>query len=120
MLRFATDEDFNLNIVEGLRRRNPDVDIATLQERGLRGLKDPDVLEWAASEGRILLSHDLNTMRRFASERIASGKPTPGVILLRQGLSPGGVIDALEILIGASLEYEWSNRVEYLEIPRRR
>ena len=120
MLRFATDEDFNLNIVEGLRQRNPGIDIVTLQERGLRGLEDTDVLEWAAGEGRILLSHDLNTMRRFAYQRIESGKPTPGVILARQGLSPGGVIDALELLSGASLEDEWSNRVEYLEIPRRR
>ena len=120
MLRFATDEDFNRDIVEGLRQRNPSIDIVTLQERGLRGLKDPDVLEWAASEGRLLLSHDLNTMRGLASLRIESGKPTPGVILVRQGSSPGSVIDALELLFGASLEDEWNNRVEYLESPRRR
>ena len=114
MLRFAADEDFNRNIVKGLRERNPLIDIATVQERQLQGLPDAQVLEWAAGEQRILLSHDTSTMSAPAYERVALGQPMPGVILVRKATSIGRAIDALELLAGASSEDEWANLVEYL------
>ena len=55
MLRFAADENFNNDIVRGLRRRKTNLDIVRVQEAGLSGAVDPDVLEWAAREGRVLL-----------------------------------------------------------------
>lgn len=70
MLRFAADEGFRAAIVDGLRRLNPDIDIVTVQERGLRTAPDPVVLDWAANEERVLLTHDTKTMRRFAYERV--------------------------------------------------
>ncbi len=70
MLRFAADENFNNDIVRGLRRRKPDLDILRVQEAGLSGAVDPDVLEWAAREGRVLLTHDVATMTRYAYERL--------------------------------------------------
>src|ERR1044072_3220585 len=54
MLRLATDEDFNNRIVRGLLRRQPDLDVMRVQDAGLAGKSDEDVLVWAASEGRIL------------------------------------------------------------------
>jgi hypothetical protein len=36
-------------------------------------------LEWAAREGRVLLTHDANTITAFAYDRIAHGLPMPGV-----------------------------------------
>lgn len=59
MLRFAADENFNNDIVRGLRRRKPNLDVVRVQEAGLSGAVDPDVLEWAAREGRVLLTHDV-------------------------------------------------------------
>lgn len=73
MLRFAADEDFDGRIVEGLRLRVPDIDIVTVQEQRMRGAPDPEVLAWAASEERILLTHDLETMREFAYQRVLNG-----------------------------------------------
>ena len=75
MLRFAADENFNNDIVRGLRRRKPELDIVRVQEAGLSGAVDPDVLEWAAREGRVLLTHDVATMTRHAYERVCS-RPT--------------------------------------------
>jgi hypothetical protein len=72
MLRFAADEDFNNDIVRGLRRRRPDLDIVRVQEAGLSGAVDPDVLEWAARQGRVLLTHDVSMMTRYAHERVRS------------------------------------------------
>jgi predicted nuclease of predicted toxin-antitoxin system len=47
---------------------------------GLSGKDDPTVLAWAASENRILLTHDVATITRFAYDRIVRGLPMPGVI----------------------------------------
>ncbi len=64
MLRLAADENFNHAIVRGVIRRNPEVDIVTIQESNLSGAHDEDVLEWAADEGRVLLTHDVSTMTK--------------------------------------------------------
>lgn len=48
MLRFAADENFNNNIIRGVLRRKPELDIVRIQDAGLGGADDPTVLEWAA------------------------------------------------------------------------
>jgi hypothetical protein len=45
MLRFAADENFNNDIVRGLLRRKPDLDIVRIQDVGLSGADDSTVLE---------------------------------------------------------------------------
>ena len=62
MIPLAADEDFDNRIVRGVLRDEPDVDMVTVQDVGLSSTEDPDVLEWAATEGRVLFSHDANTM----------------------------------------------------------
>ncbi len=49
MIPFLADENFKREIVRGLLRRNPHLDILTAQEAGLTGLKDPPLLAWAAA-----------------------------------------------------------------------
>lgn len=75
MLRLAADENFNGRILRGLLRREPDIDLVRLQDLSLGGSTDPQVLGWAADENRILLSHDVNTLPRFAYERVRAGRP---------------------------------------------
>ncbi len=116
MLRFAADEGFRAAIVDGLRRRNPGIDIVTVQERGLRTAPDPDILEWAASEGRVLLTHDTRTMRGIAYQRVIDGQRMPGVFLVHWTYPAGSTIDELELLAGASLDGEWENQVRYLPV----
>jgi hypothetical protein len=45
MLRLATDEDFNNRILRGLLRRMPDLDVVRVQDVGLSGSEDPEVLD---------------------------------------------------------------------------
>lgn len=73
MLKLAADEDFNNRIIRGLALRSPDIDLKRVQDCGLLGADDPSVLEWAAGEGRVLLTHDVTTMKKHAFARIASG-----------------------------------------------
>jgi hypothetical protein len=47
----------------------------SVQDLEIRGLGDPDLLARAASENRVLLTNDVNTVARFAYERLESGAP---------------------------------------------
>lgn len=67
MLALAADENFNNDIVRGLLRRRPDLDIVRIQDVGLTGATDEEVLEWAARAGRILLTHDVTTLTDYGS-----------------------------------------------------
>ncbi len=76
MLRFVADENINNNIVRGLLRRQPELDLVRIQDVGLTSANDPIVLEWAAQEGRVLLTHDVGTITQYAYERIEVGLST--------------------------------------------
>jgi predicted nuclease of predicted toxin-antitoxin system len=58
MLRLLSDENFNGDIVRGLFLRQPNLDLLRVQDVGLREVDDPAILDWAASNERILLTHD--------------------------------------------------------------
>jgi predicted nuclease of predicted toxin-antitoxin system len=68
VLRFAADENFNNDIVRGLLRRKPNLDIVRVQDVGLAGADDPTILEWAAREGRILITQDVSTITAAGNE----------------------------------------------------
>ncbi|NEO15598.1 MULTISPECIES: DUF5615 family PIN-like protein [unclassified Moorena] len=56
MARFLADENFNNQIVRGVLRQSPDIDIVRVQDVDLSGADDPTVLAWAAQEGRMVLT----------------------------------------------------------------
>jgi len=65
-MRWAADENFNNDIIRGLLRRKPDADVVRVQDLGLSGADDPTVLERVANEGRVLLTHNVSTITRYA------------------------------------------------------
>jgi hypothetical protein len=116
VLQLAADENFNNNIVRGVLRRKPDTDIVRVQDVGLSGADDPRILNWAAQEGRVLLTHDVSTITKFAYERIEAGQAMPGVFEVSRTAPIGPVIDDLVLLIESSLEGEWDGQVIYLPL----
>ena len=44
MLRLLADENFNGDVVRALLLRQPDLDIVCVQDVGLAGIADPDIL----------------------------------------------------------------------------
>jgi predicted nuclease of predicted toxin-antitoxin system len=58
------DENIDSDIVQGLRSREPAIDILDVKTAGLRRASDPDLLEIAAEQGRILITYDRNTITR--------------------------------------------------------
>jgi hypothetical protein len=116
MVRFAADENLNRNITRGLVRRNPEIDVVSIQEVGLVGADDAAVLAWAAAQQRVLLSHDVTTLTRHAYERTRNGQPMPGVFEVSQALSVGQVIEDLLLVAECSLDDEWEGQVRYLPL----
>lgn len=116
MLSFAADENFNMNIVNGVLRRLPDADIVRVQDAGLEGADDPAVLEWTASEGRVLLTHDVNTVTAFAYERVAQGLPMPGVFEVSLNVPVSIAIEEILLLAECSVEGEWEGQINYLPL----
>ena len=113
-LRFLADEDFDYDIVRGLRRRLPGLDVVRVQDVGLLGVADPMMLERAAREVRVVLSHDVSTMRTFAYARVLQGLPMPGLFLVSQAVPIGRAIEALVLLAECSLEGEWEGKVRFV------
>lgn len=114
MLSFIADENFNIHIVNGVLRRLPTVDIVRVQDAGLAGADDPSVLEWAANEGRVLLTHDVNTLSAFAYQRIARGLPMPGEFEVSLKVPISAAIEDILLLAECSVEGEWEGQVNYL------
>ena len=85
-----------------------------VQDVGLSAAPDPDVLEWAARENRLLLSHDFDTLIGHAWDRVRAALPMPGVVAVRQGMATGRVIEELVLIAGASEDGEWANQVLFV------
>lgn len=114
MLRLAADENFNNNILRGLLRRYPKLDIIRVQDTDLYGADDPAVLEWAAQENRILLTHDFSTITRYAYDRVRAGQRMPGVFEVNPFARIGQIIEDILLLTEFSLEGEWEGKIGYL------
>lgn len=116
MYRLLADTNFNRKIVRGLRRRDPTADIAIAQDVGLDAEPDSVVLQWAAKDGRIVLTHDYKTFPPEVYARVTAGQPMPGVFIVDGGLPVGRAIHDLLIVLGASDEHEWDNQTLYLPL----
>ena len=116
MLRLAADENFNNDIVRGLLRLRPELDIVRVQDAGLPGADDPTVLEWAAQEGRVLLTHDASTVTKYAYERVRAGQSMPGVFEASRDVPIGRAIEDILLLADYSLDGEWEGQVRYLPL----
>lgn len=107
MIRFAADENLNSDIIRGIHRRSPKVDVVRVQDAGLSGADDPAVLAWAAEEDRVLLTHDVTTMTRYAYERLKAGRRMPGVFEVGRGVPVSVAIEDILLLAECSVEGEW-------------
>lgn len=116
MLRLAADENFNGDIVRGLIRRNPQVDIVRVQDVGLSGANDPAVLEWAAAENCVVVTHDVSTLAGHAFARVTAGQPMPGVFAVPSLVAVGRAIDDLLLFAECSHEGEWEGQVRFLPL----
>ena len=115
MLALLIDENLNHRILRGLLRSVPHMDY-TLVAAGLKGADDPAVLELAAGQGRIFVTHDLRTVPKHAYERVKAGLPMTGVIAVPDDLPIGRAIADLGLLVECATAAELQSLVVYLPL----
>jgi hypothetical protein len=114
-LRLLADADLHPGIVSGISARNPEIDFTVsrfvLPERA----PDPEVLAFAAGDGRVVVSHDVNTMpghfREFTRARVS-----PGLIFIPQRLGIGAAIEELQLVWECADAEDLLNRVLFLPL----
>ena len=115
-MRFLADENFNGKLLVALRARLIELDVIRVQDTDRIGVPDPELLQWAATQQRILLTHDVLTLAGNAFNRVRGGLPMPGIIEVRITQSIGATIDELILLIEASRPEEFENQVRYIPL----
>ena len=111
MVRFLADASLHHAIVTGCVRRESTIDFVSARTAKLEGMSDLDVLGLAATQGRILVTHDFRTMPRHFAEFLATGTTSPGVFLVKQHTPLARVIEDLVLIWTASTPDDWKNRI---------
>ena len=111
MLRLASDADVHGEILNGLRRRLPEINLVRVQDALPERTPDLQVLAWAAAENRVLITNDRNTMIGFAYQRLAAGALVPGLITTTNEQSIGSAIEDILLIAEYMPEEEIRNQV---------
>jgi predicted nuclease of predicted toxin-antitoxin system len=114
--RFLADEDIRHRLVLAVKRREPAIQFLTVQEVGLSERPDPEVLEFAATQDLILVSHDVNTMRDAAYDRIIRGNHMTALLLVPQSRQTKPVAESLILIWAASSTEDWLDHVKFLPL----
>jgi predicted nuclease of predicted toxin-antitoxin system len=116
MIKFLADENFNADILRGLLRQKSDLDIECIQDVGLSGADDSTVLDFAARDNRVLLTHDVNTITKYAYARLAAGEKMSGVIEVSRAVSISTAIRDILLVAECGLEKDFDGQIVYLPL----
>jgi hypothetical protein len=109
-IHFQADNDLKRIIVDATLRRELRIDFQTAQAARLDDLDDEAVLRLAASQSRILVSHDKRTMPKALASFVASGGASPGVLLVIPQSAPiREVVEALILIWADDRASDWNN-----------
>jgi hypothetical protein len=114
--KLVCDENFNGDILRGLCRQRPDLDVVRVQDIGLNATRDEDILAWAAVEGRIVLTHDRDSMPYCGYERVRAGQPMPGLFLVSDVMAIGQAIVEILLAFDCLAPNECENLVRFFPL----
>ena len=86
----------------------------------LEGLSDPEVLELAAAEGRVLVTANIRDFEPLLIEWAGEGRSHAGVILVPSSVRNeafGVLISGVQKTIAETTQEEWVDRVQWLWRP---
>ncbi len=113
-IKFQADNDVDQDIIDAVLRANPAIDFKTAPAAGLHlGVPDEKVLEIAAAEGRLLVSHDRRTMPTHFGQFIEHHS-SPGVFIVSRKLSIGDAAYWLHLIWEASEAEEYINTINHI------
>jgi predicted nuclease of predicted toxin-antitoxin system len=114
--RFLADHDLNEHLITGVLRRQAGIEFRRARDLGLQDRPDAEVLAYAAEQGLLVVSHDVNTMPAHAHRRLAAGLPLAGLLMVRQSDPVAEVIDSLVLIWSSSEAEEWQGHVVFLPL----
>jgi predicted nuclease of predicted toxin-antitoxin system len=116
MLRLLIDENLNHHILRGLKSRIPQLDYVVVRQIGMSGYPDLELLHWAATQDRIIVTHDKKTMTKYANYCLKSGERMAGVIIIPNDLEIGRAVDDLQLLVECYSRSELTDKIEYVPL----
>jgi hypothetical protein len=119
-LRFLLDEQIRRTVWTTTVRHNllgeDLLDVVRVGSAGAPpfGTPDPDLLLWAESERRIILSEDKSTFPGHLADHLIAGHHSPGLMILRRRVYLSDLIEFLCLATYASDPREWEGRITYV------
>ncbi len=77
-------------------------------------LDDASIWQWSEQHNRLLITQDKCTMPGHLSDYLAAGGHSPGIFMLRIGITTSHFIEYLALVAYASESMEWRDRIEYI------
>jgi Domain of unknown function (DUF5615) len=78
------------------------------------GTQDPQLLQWAESAQRILVTWDCNTMATHLADHLNAGRHSPGIFMIRAVSTLPQVVIFLRDAAYASEPEEWVGRITFI------
>ncbi|AHY47302.1 Hypothetical Protein RradSPS_2019 [Rubrobacter radiotolerans] len=117
MIRLLLDAHISSRVVgRALEEAGHDV-YALDSEKELEGMKDPEVLELAISEERVLVTANVRDFLALISELGAGGRSHPGCICVPRSVRNeefGLIIAGVNAAVKDTSQEEWIDRVEWI------
>ena len=82
----------------------------------MSGIEDETILEFSNMENRILLTHDVKTITKYAYQKMERDEKVCGIIEINRSVPIPAVVEDILLIAECSLENEWDNQIIYLPL----
>lgn len=115
---FLLDEHVDPRLRRQLLQREPDMSVWRICDplAPPRGTLDPDILEWCAESGFLLVTNNRASMPRHVADHLAKDRVFPGIFVIGPLMSLGEILEELLLIWQASTPDEYQNQIRYLPL----
>ena len=125
MLLLLTDEHLTPAVAEQIQIKRPEIAIQSMhrwRSGAFLGKADRLLLEAAHEEGLTLITYDQKTIPPLLMDLATAGADHSGIIFVDEAAiasrDVGGLIKAIVSLYVRCAEWDWTNRISYLDAVR--
>ena len=118
LVKYLIDVDTTPKLRDGLRRRQPSIDVRVVGDGGApaHGTKDPEILDFLQREGYILVTFNRKTIPKHLQEHLQKGRHVSGIFLLRKGASYRRILEDLELVWYIGELDEYRDKITYIPL----